>query len=124
MIFCTKYNTDTVYLINTNKEKVIKPVDEDGYMIAFTKDDVDESVIKLDVDSNNAANLKAHFRFFVYNLKNGQAGVERTVMPDGRYFADEDDFGVEHCSELIAEAIIDKNGKLLKPFKPLPRYTK
>ena len=124
MVFCAKYNTDAVYLINTNEEKVIQLVDEEGNMVAFTKDDVDESVIKLDVDSDNAANLKAHYRFFVYNFKNGQAEVEWTVMPDGRYFADEDGFGAENCSELIAVAIINKDGKLLKPFKPLPRFVK
>ena len=124
MVFCAKYNTDAVYLINTNEEKVIQLVDEEGNMVAFTKDDVDESVIKLDVDSDNAANLKAHYRFFVYNYKNGQAEVEWTVMPDGRYFADEDGFGAENCSELIAVAIINKDGKLLKPFKPLPRFVK
>ena len=124
MVFCTKYNTDAVYLINTNEEKLIQLVDEEGNMVAFTKDDVDESVIKLDVDSDNAANLKAHYRFFVHNFKNGQAEVEWTVMPDGRYFADEDGFGAEHCSELIAVAIINKDGKLLKPFKPLTRFVK
>lgn len=45
MVFCTKYNTDAVYLINTNEEKLIQLVDEEGNMVAFTKDDVDESVI-------------------------------------------------------------------------------
>lgn len=124
MVFCIKYNTDAVYLINTNEKKVIQLVDEYGNMVAFTKDDVDESVVRLDVDSDNAANLKAHYRFFVYNFKNGQAVVEWTVMPDGRYFADEDSFGAEHCSELIAGAIINKDGKLLKPFTPLPRFMK
>ena len=45
-------------------------------------------------------------------------------MPDGRYFADEDGFGAENYSELIAVAIINKDGILLKPFKPLPRFVK
>lgn len=124
MLFCTKYNTDAVYLINTKDEKVIPLVDELGNMVAFTKDDVDESVIRLDVDSDNAENLIAHYRFFVYDFKNGQAEVEWTVMPDGRYFEDEDGFGAEHCSELIAGSIINKEGKLLEPFKPLPRFLK
>lgn len=122
MIFCTKYNTDAVYLINKKEKKVIQLVDEEGHMVAFTKEDVDPSLIELDVDSNNAEKLMAHYRFWVYDFKDGQAQIEWTVMPDGRYFADEDGYGAENCSELIAESKIDKNGKLLQPFTPLPRF--
>ena len=96
---------------------VVELVDKDGYMVAFTLEDVSQSVIDRDVVTGNARSLLARYRFFVYEFKGGKAVVEWTICPDGRYFADEDGFGAEDCDELTATAVIDRKGQVLVPFR-------
>lgn len=116
IFFCTSRNTHAAYLINTNEKEAIQLVNDNGKMVAFRLDDVAPEVIEMDVDSCNAKNLIARYRFYVYDFREGQAQVDWTVMPDGRYFADEDGYGAEHCQELTATGIIDIHGVMIKPF--------
>lgn len=117
MLFCQKCKSHAVYLINTKKEKAFELVDDYGNMVGFSANDVDPSVIERDTDSENASNLKAYYRFWIYDFNGGVANIEWTVMPDGRYFADEDGFGAENYKELVVKSQIDTDGKLLEPFK-------
>lgn len=82
ILFCTSRSTHAAYLINTNEKEAVQLIDDNGRMIAFTLDDVDPKVIEMDVDSCNAENLIARYRFYVYDFHGGQAQVDWTVMPD------------------------------------------
>ena len=121
ILFCTSRSTHAAYLINTNEKEAVQLVDDNGRMVAFTLDDVDPRVIEMDVDSCNAENLIARYRFYVYDFCGGQAQVDWTIMPDGRYFADEDGYGAEDCTELTATGIIDMHGIMIKPFRVISR---
>ncbi|MBQ0058012.1 MAG: hypothetical protein KBT20_10195 [Bacteroidales bacterium] len=116
ILFCTSRSTHAAYLINTTEKEAVQLIDDNGRMVAFTLEDVDPKVIEMDVDSCNAENLIARYRFYVYDFRGGQAQVDWTVMPDGRYFADEDGYGAEECAELTATGIIDIHGVMIKPF--------
>lgn len=116
MIHFSSKETDQHFLVNSETKEVFQLVNESGDMVAFTEQDVDQSVIDQDVESNNAKERKSRYDFRVYSFKDGLAEVEWIVYPDGRYFADEDGFGAESNPELAATAIIDKHGKLVKPF--------
>ena len=122
ILFCTSRSTHAAYLINTHEKEAVQLVDDNGRMVAFTLDDVDPIVIEMDVDSCNAENLIARYRFYVYDFCGGQAQVDWTIMPDGRYFADDEDgYGAEDCTELTATGIIDMHGIMIKPFRVISR---
>lgn len=121
ILFCTSRSTHAAYLINTKEKEAVQLVDDNGNMVAFTLDDVDPKVIEMDVDSCNAKNLIARYRFYVYDFHGGQVLVDWTVMPDGRYFADEDGYGAEDCTELTATGIIDIHGVMINPFTVISR---
>ena len=121
ILFCTSRSTHDAYLINTHEKEAVQLVDDNGRMVAFTLDDVDPIVIEMDVDTCNAENLIARYRFYVYDFCGGQAQVDWTIMPDGRYFADEDGYGAEDCTELTATGIIDMHGIMIKPFRVISR---
>lgn len=75
----------------------------------------------MDVDSCNTENLIARYRFYVYDFRGEQAQIDWTIMLDGRYFADEDGYGTEDCTELTATGIIDIHGIMIKTFRVISR---
>ena len=42
-----------------------------------------------------------------------------TLYPDGRYFADENGFGMEDNDEEVVYAIIDTDLNIIEPFRPI-----
>lgn len=53
------------------------------------------------------------------NFRNGVCAICWTVYPDGRYFADEDGFGMEDNDEENAYCIINKDLEIIVPFQPM-----
>ena len=51
--------------------------------------------------------------------KGGLCALSWMLYPDGRYFADEDGFGMEDNDEENVYAIIDKNLDIIEPFRPI-----
>lgn len=121
MIFVYDNLSKSKYLLNGESKRVLQLVSPGGHVTAFTVKDLERSVITRDVDSTNARDMMARYRFWVYDYQGGRAEVEWMIVPDGRYFADEDGFGAEDCQELIVSAMIDKQGKIIKKFRPLFR---
>lgn len=50
--------------------------------------------------------------------KDGLCAISWMLYPDGRYFADEDGFGMEDNDEENVYAIIDANLDIIEPFRP------
>lgn len=57
-----------------------------------------------------------YFVFHIYPFKNGKARVRWLVQPDGRYFADDEGFGAEHCDRIEMYSELDEDGQFTKPF--------
>lgn len=53
------------------------------------------------------------------NFKNGLCALCWTIFPDGRYFADEDGFGMEDNDEEKVYCIINKKMEIIVPFQPM-----
>lgn len=53
------------------------------------------------------------------NFKNGICALCWTIFPDGRYFADEDGFGMEDNDEEKVYCIINKKMEIIVPFQPM-----
>ena len=69
----------------------------------------------------NAVELHAPYHFGVNEFEDGVAYVSWTLQPDGRYYADEDGFGMEDDDEINFYAFIDKQANILIPFQAMDK---
>lgn len=105
-------------VVNKETGKFRKIVSEDGRLL------VDDSEIDFDAIRKGCPDFEGG-RFVEYNFgrygdfKNGVCAILWTVYPDGRYFADEDGFGMEHNNEENAYCIINKDLEIIVPFQPM-----
>ena len=53
---------------------------------------------------------------YIGMFKDGKAEFGWQVQPDGRYFADEDGFGMENCEEIWLRSYLDEKGNFTEPF--------
>ena len=112
------------YLVNKVTGKVRKIV-ERGRLVGFPDEEIDfETIDKLENSHN------AHSRAIQYagvnrwdDCKNGLIALSWMLYPDGRYFADEDGFGMEDNDELKVYCVMDDNLNVVRPFTPVDDVT-
>lgn len=108
------------YLVNKVTGKVRKIV-ERGKLVGFSDEEIDfETIDKLENSHN------AHSRRIQYaginrwtNCKNGLIALSWMLYPDGRYFADEDGYGMEDNDEVTVYCVLDENLQVVRPFGPV-----
>ena len=107
------------YLVNTQTGQAYEIVNPGLTLMAFTLDDIImDEVEKLD-NSDNARRLSARYGIDIYRFENNVAYVEWTLYPDGRYFMDEDGFGMEPNDETVIGAYIDTDCRVLVKFQDM-----
>ena len=110
------YDSKQRILVNTALQKAYTVVDNDGSLVSFTKDDIDwDSVGELE-NNHNAYSLKACYYFGIGEYKDGKACVHWMLYPDGRYFADEDGFGMKDNDEVNVCGVIDTECRVVVKF--------
>ena len=67
--------------------------------------------------------LNAHFPTFVRGYKNGVAEVSWQINPDGRYYMDEDGYGMTDDEEITIYSYVDRAGKPLVKFRNIKDYS-
>lgn len=83
------------------------------------KQDIDwESMKKLPEEAMRTL-LMYSFRFpsFIRNFSNGIAMVEWQLIPDGRFWMDDDGFGMTPDEELNIYGFIDSRADIVEPFR-------
>ena len=107
------------FLINHNTRQAWEFMDRNKTFCTITHEDIDwESVNELPLDAiNQAKYLSAHFPTFIRQYKNGVAEVSWQLNPDGRYYMDEDGYGMTDDEEITIYGQIDQQGKVVKKFK-------
>ena len=111
------YGNKQSFIVNTALKKAYPISAADGTLVGFTKDDIDwDSVSKLE-NNGDAYRLQACYYFGVEDYKDGVAQVDWMLYPDGRYFADEDGFGMEDNDEVNVYAYIDTECRVLVKFQ-------
>ena len=108
------------YLVNQVTGKVRKIV-ERGKLVGFPDEEIDfEAIDKLENSHN------AHTRDIDYaginrwtNCKNGLIALSWMLYPDGRYFADEDGFGMEDNDEVTVYCVMNEDLEVIRPFAPV-----
>lgn len=106
------------FLINHEAKEAYEVMDKRLRLTFVTNDDVDwEGVETLD-NNSNAYNFSAYYqRFAIGEFKNGVALVVWTLYPDGRYFMDEDGYGMEDNDESVIYGYIDRKARVVVPFQ-------
>ena len=109
------------YLVNTKTGKA-RLIDSYGFLVGFSDDEIDFATIDELEHSHNA-----HPRRIAYagigrhdDCQNGIFALCWMLYPDGRYFADEDGFGMEDNDELTVYCVMDDNLNVIRPFTVVP----
>ena len=113
-----KENGKSFTILNKETGMLRRIVSEDGRL--FVNDcEIDfEAIEKGCPDFEGGKYVEYYFGIF-RDFKNGVCAICWTVYPDGRYFADEDGFGMEHNNEENAYCIINRNLEIIVPFQPI-----
>lgn len=110
------YGNKQLFIVNTILKKAFPIRKADGALVGIMKDDIDwDSISELE-HTGSAYILHADYCFFIDDYKDGVARVEWMLYPDGRYFADEDGFGMEDNDEVNIYGYIDTECRVVTKF--------
>lgn len=105
-------------IINKETGKTRQLVSEDGSLLV-TDNEIDfDAIYKGCPDFNGCKSVRYWFGRYD-KFRNGVCVICWTIYPDGRYFADEDGFGMEDNDEENAYYIINKELEIIVPFQPM-----
>lgn len=107
------------FLVNTVLKKSYPIAAPDGTLIGFTQDDIEWEKVNQLEHNYDAKRLQACYAFGVGDYRDGIASVDWMLYPDGRYFADEDGFGMEDNDEVNVSAYIDTECHVLVKFQDM-----
>ena len=111
-----------LHVANTLTGKIRKLSTTDGELLV-NDDDIDYDAIAQESE-NGIGNARTKvIRYAELNrwdgFKDGLCAISWMLYPDGRYFADEDGFGMEDNDEEEVYAIIDTDLNIVEPFRPI-----
>ena len=118
------YGNKQSFIVNTELKKAYTISEADGSLVAFTKDDIDWDNVSQLEHNGDAYSLQACYYFGIEDYKDGLARVNWMLYPDGRYFADEDGFGMEDNDEINIYAYIDTECRVLVKFQDMENSEK
>lgn len=114
------YGNKQVFIVNPATKKVYPISEANGKLVGFTLDDIDWDNVNQLEHNGDAKRLVADYGgLSIGDYQNGIACVDWMLYPDGRYFADEDGFGMEDNDEVYISAYIDTECKVLVKFQDL-----
>ena len=107
------------YLVNHNTKCAYEFMDKNQKLCTVTEDDIDWESLKglPEVVQGRARALSFHFPSFIRSFKNGVAKVSWQINPDGRYYMDEDGYGMTDDDEIEIYGFIDQNARVVVKFK-------
>lgn len=113
------------YLVDGKNKTAVEFMDSWTTLKTIRTDDIDwQSLEGLPQDAiDKAKELNAHFPTFVRGYKNGVAEVSWQINPDGRYYMDEDGYGMTDDEEITIYSYVDRAGKPLVKFRNIKDYS-
>ena len=107
------------YLIDHNNGRAYEIMDGNMNFVNFTTEDIDwESLTVLPEGvKSRAKGLSAQFPTFIRKFSNGIAEVSWQLNPDGRYYMDEDGYGMTDDKEITVYGYIDTEMNVLVKFQ-------
>lgn len=107
------------YLIDNKNCRAYEIMDGNMDFVNFTTDDIDWNSIKQLPEKAimRAQEMSAQFPTFIRVFRNGIAEVSWQLYPDGRYYMDEDGFGMTSDEEITVYGFIDAEMNMLVKFQ-------
>lgn len=109
------------FVLNHNAKTAFEFMDSNERLVTVTTDDIDfDSLKDLPEDVVEVAQcLSIHFPSFIRWFHNGVAQVDWQLNPDGRYYQDDDGYGMTDDEEIEIYGFIDTNGNVLVKFRAI-----
>lgn len=106
------------YLMDDRNKTAVEFMSENARLLTVRMDDIDwESLNHLPGDVISVArDLDAHFPTIVHYYQNGAAMVRWELNPDGRYYMDDDGYGMTDDEEISLYGQIDRMGRVIEKF--------
>ena len=105
-------------IINKETGKTRQFVSEDGTLLVADSEIDSDAINKGCPNFNGCKSVRYCFGRYD-NFRHGVCAISWMIYPDGRYFADEDGFGMEDNDEEKAYCIINKDLEIIVPFQPM-----
>lgn len=107
------------YLLNHNRKTATVIMDGRCHWCHFSDNDIDwKSINHLPEEAiSNARMLNAFYPSFIREFKNGVASIEWQLIPDGRYWMDDDGYGMTSDIETPVYAMVDYDLNVLVKFQ-------
>ena len=114
------YGNKQIFIVNPAIRKVYPISEPDGKLVGFTLDDIDwDSVNQLEHNYDAKRLVADYGGLSIGDYHDGLAYVSWMLYPDGRYFADEDGFGIEDNDEVNISAYIDTQCRVVVKFQDM-----
>lgn len=110
------------FLLDHRSQCAYEIMDSYYELVTVTDEDIDWDSLK-DLPENAIARATAHNAMFptlIYGFHNGVAEVEWQINPDGKYWMDDDGFGMTNDQEIALFGLIDRTGQVVKKFTYKP----
>lgn len=103
------------FLMDNRSKTAVEFMDETETLKTISIDDVEWDSLKgvPDVVLERVKRMSAHYPTFVRGYEDGIAELSWQVNPDGRYFMDEDGFGMTDDDEITLYGYLDRSGRPL-----------
>lgn len=107
------------FLLDHNAKCAYEFMTSDETLTTITDNDIDwESLNGLpEACISRAHRLDAHFPTKIHQFEGGVAEVSWELNPDGRYYMDEDGYGMTDDEEITIYGIINRKGQVLVKFR-------
>lgn len=107
------------FLLDHDTKRAYEFMDSDEVLSNVSDDDIDWDSLKNlpEVCMQRACSRDAHFPTNVRRFVNGVAEVSWQLNPDGRYYMDDDGFGMTNDEEVELIGYINRQGNVVKKFR-------
>lgn len=107
------------FLMDHRSKEAFEFLTRSEYFVQFSEQDVDwESIRDVPGDAWSRAKAgNATFPTHVCHFENGVAKVLWQINPDGRYYMDEDGYGMTDDEEIELVGTIDRTGKVVNKYR-------
>lgn len=112
------------FLVDETNKTAVEFMNEWTTLLTVCADDIDwdslEGLPSFAID--RAKRLNALFPTFVRNYKDDVAQMSWQINPEGRYYMDEDGYGMTNDDEITIYGYVDRAGKPLVGFRNIADY--
>ena len=112
------------YIVDHNAGCAYEFMSRNEYLETITEDDIDlDSLVGIPEEAREVAeSLWFHYPSFIRRYEEGVAEVSWQLNPDGRYYMDDDGYGMTNDREVTIYGYVDRKGKVLVPFRAIKDF--